>query len=129
MTPSSPDNVPNFATFRCRGREGAFLSLPFNAHREDAIRTELFETYMIKHCANWLELAIIRGFDVELEDIIFVTGCDLTSSWAMTTFINPSWDAEMSLSVQPVGHASARFQWAAPSQPHNNESTQVRHEE
>jgi len=128
MTPSSPDNVPN-ATFRCRGGEGAFLTLPFGAHREDAIRTKVFETYLIKHCASWLDLAIIGGFDVKLEDIIFVTGCDLTSSWAMGTFMYPPRDAEMSLSVQPVGPASARFQWAASSQSHNNESTQVRHEE
>ena len=129
MTPSSPDGVLN-ATFRCRGRKGAILSLPFNGHRMDAIRTELFETYMIKHCASWVELAIMGVFDVKLEDIIFVTGCDLTSSWAMAVFMYPR-DAEMSLSVQPVGYASARFQWAALnwSQPHNSESTQVRHEE
>jgi hypothetical protein len=127
ITPSSPDEVPN-ASFRCRKGKGAFLSLPFNVHREDAIRIKLFETYMTKHCDSWLELAIIGGFDVKLEDIIFVTGCDLTSSWAMATFMYPPWDAEMSLCVQPIGSASARFQWVAPSQPHNNEPTQVRHE-
>jgi hypothetical protein len=47
----------------------------------------------------------------------------------MATFMNPPWDAEMSLSVHPIGPASARFQWAAPSQPHNNEPTEVRREE
>ncbi|KAF8493446.1 hypothetical protein F5888DRAFT_1724104 [Russula emetica] len=123
---ATPDEVPN-ASFRCRRGKGAFLSIPFNAHREDAIRTKVFETYIRTHCDSWLELAILGGFDVKLEDIIFVTGCDLTSSWAMATFMNPPWDADMSLSVQPVGPASApsaRFQWAAPSQPHNNEPTQ-----
>jgi hypothetical protein len=93
------------------------------------MRTKVFETYIHRHCDSWLELAIIGGFDLKLEDIIYVTGCDLTSSWAMTTFTNPPWDAEMSLSVQPVRRASARFQWAAPSQPHNNEPTEARHEE
>ena len=127
MTQSSPDDVPN-ASFRCRRGKGAFLSIPFNARREDAIRTKVFETYIRTHCDSWLELAILGGFDVKLEDIIFVTGCDLTSSWAMATFTNPPWDAEMSLSVLPVGRASARFQWTAPSQPHNNEPTEVRHE-
>ena len=83
---------------------------------------------MIKHCASWLELATTSGYDVKLEDIIFVTGCDLTSSWAMATFMYPPRDDEILLSVLPVGPASARFLWKAPSQPHNNESTRVRHE-
>jgi hypothetical protein len=74
------------------------------------------------------------GYDVKLEDIIFVTGCDLTSSWAMAAFMNPPWDAEMSLSVQPVQRpgfpsGAARFQWTAPSQPHNNEPNEVRRQE
>ena len=74
------------------------------------------------------------GYDVKLEDIIFVTGCDLTSSWAMATFMNPQWEAEMSLSVHPVERAgvptgAATFQWAAPSHPHNNEPNEVRHQE
>lgn len=126
--PSSPDEVPT-ALFRCRRGKGAFLSLPFNAYREDAIRTKVFETYIRRHCDSWLELAIIGGYDVKLEDIIFVTGCDLTSSWAMATFMQPPWDADMTLSIRPVGPASARFQWTAPSQPHNNESNQVRRQE
>jgi hypothetical protein len=109
--------------------KGAFLCLPFHARRQDAIRTKVFETYIRTHCDSWLELAILGGFDVKLEDIIFVTGCDLTSSWAMATFMNPPWDAEMSLTVEPVGPASARFQWEASSQPHNNERDQVRREE
>jgi len=46
----------------------------------------------------------------------------MTSSWALAAFTNPPWDADMSLSVLPVGPASARFQWSAPSQPHNNEA-------
>jgi len=46
----------------------------------------------------------------------------------MATFTNPPGDAEMSLAGQPIVPGSARFQWAAPSQPHNNEPNQVRHE-
>ncbi|KAH9962830.1 hypothetical protein BC827DRAFT_1129790 [Russula dissimulans] len=122
---ASPDEVPN-ASFRCRRGKGAFLSLPFNAHREDVIRTKVFETYIRRYCDSWLELATLGGYDVKLEDIIFVTGCDMTSSWALAAFTNPPWDADMSLSVLPVGPASARFQWSAPSQPHNNEAHLVR---
>jgi hypothetical protein len=132
LTPSilsAPDEVPN-ASFRCRRGKGAFLSLPFNARREDAIRTKVFETYIRRHCDSWHELAILGGYDVKLEDIIFVTGCDLTSSWAMAAFMNPPWDAEMSLTVQPLQRSgAARFQWTAPSQPHNNEPSEVRRQE
>jgi hypothetical protein len=129
-TPSSPEDIhaPN-ASFRSKRGKGAFLSIPFNAHREDAIRTKIFETYIRKHCDSWLELAITWGFDVRLEDILLVTGCDLTSSWAMGAFMNPPWDAEMSLFVHPVGPTSATFHWESHNQPHNNEPQQVRREE
>ncbi|KAI9438727.1 hypothetical protein H4582DRAFT_194462 [Lactarius indigo] len=111
------------ASFRCRGNKGAFLSLPFNADRVDSIRTKTFETYIHKHCDSWLEFAGINELEVRLEDIIFVTGCDLTSSWAMAAFVN-SWDPEIKLSVQTSQTGSAGFQWNLTNQPHNNESTQ-----
>jgi len=110
---SSPDEVPD-ASFGRRRRKGAFLLLPFNAHREDAIRTKVFETYMSKYCDSWLETAILGGFDVKLEDIIFVTGCDLVSSWAIATFTNLR-DVKISLSGLPAELASAgfnSFQWS-----------------
>jgi hypothetical protein len=99
-----------------RGK-GAFLSIPFNTRREDAIRTKVFETY-IRTLRQLAGVCSQGGFNIKLEDIIFVTGCDLTSSWAMATFMNTPWDAEMSLSVHPVaGAASAWFQWVAQNQP------------
>ncbi|KAI9432860.1 hypothetical protein H4582DRAFT_1820585 [Lactarius indigo] len=116
---------PASASFRCRGKKGAFLSLPFNADSVDSIRTKTFETYIHKHCYSWLEFAGINELEVRLEDIIFVTGCDLTSSWAMAAFVN-SWDPEIKLSVQTSQTGSAGFQWNLINQPHNNESTQVR---
>lgn len=69
------------------------------------------------------------GFNTKLEDIIFVTGCDLTSSWAMATFMNPPCEVEMSLTVQPVGPAGVKFQWADTNQRYNSEPNQVRREE
>ncbi|KAH9003449.1 hypothetical protein EDB86DRAFT_2362285 [Lactarius hatsudake] len=117
---AGPDEVAS-ALFRCRRNKGAFLSLPFNADSVDAIRTKAFETYIRKHCNSWLEFAIINDLDVRLEDIILVTGCDLTSSWAMATFVNSD---PIRLSVQPSQAGSARFQWDVTNQPHNNEPNQ-----
>ncbi|KAH9057213.1 hypothetical protein EDB87DRAFT_1578956 [Lactarius vividus] len=86
----------------------AFLTLPFNADSVDAIRTKPFETYIHKHCDSWLEFAIINNLDVRLEDIILVTGCDLTSSWAMAAFVN-SWDSEIKLSVASQSGSARGF--------------------
>ncbi|KAH9074324.1 hypothetical protein EDB83DRAFT_1955510 [Lactarius deliciosus] len=116
-----PDEAGS-ASFKCRRSKGAFLSLPFNADSVDAIRTKAFETYIRKHCDSWLEFAVINDLDVRLEDIILVTGCDLTSSWAMATFFNSS--DPIRLSVQPSQTGSARFQWDVTNQHHNNEPNQ-----
>ena len=91
----------------------------------DAIRTKAFETYIRRNCDSWLEFASINDLDVRLEDIIFVTGCDLTSSWAMATFVN-SLNPEMTLHVRTSQAGSATFQWNATNQPHHNEPDQVR---
>jgi hypothetical protein len=113
------------ASFKCsRRNKGAFLSLPFNGVRKDAIRTKAFEMYTRKHCDSWLEFASINGLDVHLEDIILVTGCDLTSSWAVAAFVN-SLNPEISLHVRTSEAGSARFQWTVTNQPHHNEPDQV----
>ena len=124
---SGPEEEVTSASFRCRrnNKGGAFLTLPFSAVSEDAIRTKAFETYIRKHCDSWLDFAIVNNLDARLEDIILVTGCDLTSSWAMAAYTNPS-DPEITLSVRPEPPGSAVYQWSHTSQPHNNEPTQVR---
>ncbi|KAH9003554.1 hypothetical protein EDB86DRAFT_2377455 [Lactarius hatsudake] len=119
---TDPDEVTS--AFRCsRSNKGAFLSLPLNGVREDATRTKAFEAYIRKHCDSWLEFASANEIDVRLEDIIFVTGCDLTASWAMAAFVN-SLDQEVSLNVRVSEAGSARFQWDPTSQPHHNEPNQ-----
>ncbi len=123
---SGPEEVEGTNTsFRCNRRsKGAFLSLPFNGRSEDAIRTKAFETYIRRHCDSWLTFALVNNFDVRLEDIILVTGCDLTSSWAMAAFTNPL-DLEISLHVRPSNAGSATFVWSRTNQRHNNEPNQV----
>ncbi|KAH9074327.1 hypothetical protein EDB83DRAFT_1955593 [Lactarius deliciosus] len=111
------------ASFRCRSNKGAFLSIPLNGVREDAIRTKAFGSYIRRHCDSWLEFASVNEIDVRLEDIIFVTGCDLTASWAMAVFVN-SLDPEISLNARISEAGSARFQWAPTNQPHHNEPNQ-----
>jgi hypothetical protein len=112
-------------SFKCSERkQGAFLYLPFSGNTVDTVRTKAYETYIRKHCDSWIEFAISNDFDVRLEDIILVTGCDLTSSWAMATFVD-SLDLKINLRVQAFENESATFQWSDSTQPHNNESNQV----
>ncbi|KAH9008538.1 hypothetical protein EDB83DRAFT_2235362 [Lactarius deliciosus] len=126
VTVNHGDRHQAAASFRCsRSNKGAFLSLPLNGVREDAIRIKAFESYIRKHCDSWLEFASANKLDVRLEDIIFVTGCDLTASWAMAAFVN-SLDLEVSLNVRVSKVGSARFRWAPTNQPHHNEPNQVR---
>ena len=122
---SGPDEGTS-ASFKCsKNSKGAFLSLPFNGMRKDAILTKAFEAYIREHCDSWLKFAITNYHDVRFEDIILVTGCDLTSSWAMAAFVH-SLNPELSLNVQVSGAEIARFQWTATNQPHHNEPNQVR---
>ena len=124
MGDSDPDEGMN-TSFKCRRRcEGAFLSIPFDGVKKDVIRTRRFEAYIRQHCDSWLEFAITNDHDVRLEDIILVTGCDLTSSWAMAAFVNPS-NPEISLGVRVSEAGIASFQWSATNQPHHNEPNQV----
>ena len=125
---SGPDE-PTSALFKCRkhNKGGAFLSLPFKSVREDTIRIKAFETYIRKHCDSWIEFMVNNDLDItRLEDIILVTGCDLTSSWAVGAFTKPL-GREMTLHVQASRAAgSAVFQWSPTNQPRNNEPNEVR---
>ncbi|KAI0266125.1 hypothetical protein BC834DRAFT_969641 [Gloeopeniophorella convolvens] len=101
------------ASFKCKKNKGAVLSLPFNASREDAIRTKAFETYIRRHCDSWLAHAIVNDLGVDkLEDIILVTGCDRTNSWAMAAVMNAMHDVDISLGAQAAGGiGGVNFRW------------------
>ncbi|KAF8269499.1 hypothetical protein EI94DRAFT_955083 [Lactarius quietus] len=119
------DEATSISFKRSGTKNGAFLSLPFSGVSEDALRTKAFETYIRKHHDKWLEFALINNLDVRrLEDITLVTGCDLTSIWAMATFMDPLDQEIVTLHVQPSQNGSAGFQWSHTSQPHNNEPNQ-----
>ncbi|KAI0266123.1 hypothetical protein BC834DRAFT_143561 [Gloeopeniophorella convolvens] len=118
---SSPGMASGGGTaYKCTKKKGAMLSIPFNADRQDAIRTKLFETYIIAHCDSWLPFADKRGFPVDrLEDIIIVTGRDLTNSWAMAAFTDTSRDWDLSLSIEAMG-GGANLGWSCTNHTQNS---------
>ena len=63
------------------------MSLPHGGHREDVIRTKVFEDYIRDHVVSWFNWAQKNKLGVErMEDLILVTGCTLVTSWAAAAF-------------------------------------------
>jgi hypothetical protein len=69
-------------------RGAAVLSLPVNGRREDTLSEREFKTWIVKHIDSWFAFARERGMGVDrMEEIILVTGCDRTKSWANAAFL------------------------------------------
>ncbi|KAH8117720.1 hypothetical protein DFH11DRAFT_854157 [Phellopilus nigrolimitatus] len=92
----------------CESRQGAALITKNFIKCEDAVRMKAMKDYIGKNCDSWHKFAISEGRDIQLHDLILVTGCDLTTDWAMATFNERSSGVEVSFEVGgPV--ASAGF--------------------
>ncbi|KAI9512555.1 hypothetical protein F5148DRAFT_852942 [Russula earlei] len=96
--------------FSCSNRRGALLSLPVPAQRQDtAVRRE-FTKFIIKHIDEWFAFAQGLGFGIHRrEDIILVTGRDLTRSWANIAFQER--DQKMSFGVQASRGSDVQWQF------------------
>jgi hypothetical protein len=91
---------------------GALLSLPNGGHREDIIRTKVFEDYIRDHVDRWFNWAQNNKLGVErMEDLILVSGCTLVTSWAAATLVDNTFDAEISLASRSLGNVGATFVW------------------
>jgi hypothetical protein len=108
-------------TYRCRGR-GALLSLPHGGHRKDIIRKKAFEDYIRDHVVSWFTWTQDNKQGVErIEELILVSGCTLTTSWAVAAFVDNTMEAEISLASRMLDHnGGASFIW-------NNMRGPVRH--
>ena len=98
-------------TYKFRNR-GAFLSLPNGGHREDVIRTKVFEDYIRDHVDRWFYWAQNNKLGVErMEDLILVSGCTMVTSWAAAAFVDSAFDAEISLVSRILSNVAASFAW------------------
>jgi hypothetical protein len=57
---------------------------------------------MVQHIGSWLAFARKLGVE-EMEDIVLVTGCDLTRSWTNIVFLGGQRDAPVSFGVKVEG--------------------------
>ena len=91
---------------------GALLSLPNGGHRQDVIRTKVFEDYIRDHVDEWFNWAQINKLDVErMQDLILVTGCTMVTSWAAAAFADSTPEAEISLASRSLNNVGASFVW------------------
>ena len=84
-----------------RTRGAAVLSLPVAARREDTLAHDDFKRWIVKHIDSWFDFARELGMGIQqMEEIILVTGCDLTRSWTNIAFFGGQVDAEVSFRVK-----------------------------
>ena len=72
----------------------------------------------MKHIDTWFAFAKTLGLVHRMEDIVLVTGCDLTRSWANIAFLGGWADAQASIGVEVkdvkgfITNPSIKFQYS-----------------
>jgi hypothetical protein len=95
-------------------RAAAVLSLPVMAWRENTLIRNVFGRWMVKHIDTWFAFSRKLGLVHQMEEIILVTGCDLTRSWTNIAFLGGRADAQVSFGVEIAGstrNPSINFQF------------------
>ena len=96
----------------CRGR-GAVLSLPQGGLRQEVIQTKLFRKYIGDNVDSWIRWSKDKGLPVKhMQDLVFVYGCTLVSSWAAAAFDDHATDAHVSLASRPLENGGTSFVWS-----------------
>ena len=99
-------------TYRRRGR-GALLSLPNGGLRQDVIHTKMFQKYIGDNVATWFDWSKDRELPVKsMEDLVFVYGCTLVTSWAAAAFDDRTGNAQLSLASRTLNNEGAGFIWS-----------------
>ena len=71
------------------------------AQREDTLARGDFKMWIVKNIGIWFAFAQKLGLGIErMEEIILVTGCDLTKSWANVAFFGNQADSQVSFGVR-----------------------------
>lgn len=107
--PDEPEKV-TFSNGSRRG--GAVLYLPVDASRRDTLARRDFGQWMIKQIDCWFAFARQLGLGIEqMEDIVLVTGCHRTMSWANVVFLEGHTDAQASFGVEVVRDPAIKVKW------------------
>ncbi|TFK49030.1 hypothetical protein OE88DRAFT_456372 [Heliocybe sulcata] len=105
-SPVSPSG--NFS-FACSRELGAALVLLDQAYRSDVLSTELFEEYFLANYESWLAFARHLKRGISLDDLILVTGRDVTRGWAMAVFSQAETKGKGGIGIDTALGVSATF--------------------
>ncbi|KAH9165393.1 hypothetical protein EDB89DRAFT_304379 [Lactarius sanguifluus] len=100
-------------SFSCTKKQGAVLTLPVAALREDTLTQDRFRKWIITHIDSWFAFTQELGLGIGIGDIILVTGYHRTRSWSNITFNEVQTDAQFSLAVEVAGAFGASVNWRA----------------
>ena len=79
------------------------------ALRKDTTAREAFAKCIIKHIDEWFAFARERDLGISREDIILVTGCHLTRTWATIAFQGRGEQITFGVQVSGVSNAAWHF--------------------
>jgi hypothetical protein len=100
-------------TYKCSRNRGALLFLPHEGHRKDIIRKKAFEEYIRDHVVSWFTWTQDNKLGVErMEELVLVSGCTLSTSWAAAAFVDNAKDSEISLTSTVNDNGGADFIWS-----------------
>ncbi|KAF8589934.1 hypothetical protein K439DRAFT_1303893, partial [Ramaria rubella] len=116
--------------FESSASTGAILLTNHKTYREDVVRIARMEKYMLEHAESWLEFASEDDRGIGLEDLMLITGYDVTSEYAMAAFSNTERvvGIEFQAGVTAVASASIAVwgSWQANTSVHHNCGPQIR---
>jgi len=99
-------------SFQSNTTEGATLVTKHKTKRDDAQYEGRFKAYMLANYKSWIEFAndlSHGGHDIEVKDLLFVTGRDMTEDFSMLAFSHN--ERGMNLDFN-LGAASAWGSWS-----------------
>jgi hypothetical protein len=109
-TPSCSSHL--IASCKTRRKQGALLWVPYDGVHKEVIRTKVFEDYIRDHVDSWLSFAQSRKLEVErTEDLIFVTGCTLVTSWGIAAFVDAGLGEDAELEMKFQTRRGDNFDW------------------
>ena len=83
------------------------------ARCEDTLTLGHFRKWISRNIDSWFAFTEMHGLGLDMEDIVFVTGCHRTRSWSNVAFTEVHTDAQFSLGVEVTGALGANINWRA----------------
>ncbi|KAI9445981.1 hypothetical protein H4582DRAFT_2124596 [Lactarius indigo] len=100
-------------SFSLKRKQGAVLTLPVTALREDTLTQDHFREWIITHIDSWFAFTLRLRLGIGMGDIILVTGHHRTRSWSNITFNEVQTDSQFLLRVEVAGEFGASVNWRA----------------